>query len=55
MCLWREQYIALVIIVAMLLETMNYHDLPGHLRRLSNVCKDSKRKRLSQLHFFSSA
>jgi len=53
--LWREQYIALVIIVAMLLEAMNYADLSEHLSRLSGVCKNSKRKRLPQLHFFSSA
>jgi len=55
MSLWREQYIALVLIVAMLLETMNRHGLHDHLHRLSSVCKNSKRKRRLQLHFFSSA
>jgi len=55
MSLWREQSIALVIIVAMLLDAMNCSELLDHLHRLSNVCKDSKRKRQPQLCFFSSA
>jgi len=55
MSLWREQYIALVMVAGMLLEAMNYYDLSEQLRHLSNACKDSKRKRLHQMYFFSSA
>jgi hypothetical protein len=39
----------------MLLESLNYAGLEEHLSRLSEVCADSKRKRLPQLCFFSSA
>jgi len=55
MSLWREQYIALVIIAAMMLEAMSYADLSRQLSRLPGACKNSKRKWLPQLHFFSSA
>jgi len=55
MSLWREQYIALVMVASMLLEAMNYYDLSEQLSHLSDVCKDSKRKRLHQMCFFSSA
>jgi hypothetical protein len=53
--LWRELYTAQTLIVAMLLEALNYACLDEHLHRLSEVCADSKRKRLPQLCFFSSA
>ena len=55
MSLWREQYVALIMVVSMLLEAINYCDLLEQLKRLSGACKDSKRKRLPQLCFFSSA
>jgi hypothetical protein len=55
MSLWREQYVALVMIAAMLLDEMNTADLQYHLRRLSNACKSSKRKRLLQLCSFNSS
>jgi hypothetical protein len=55
MSLWREQYVALVLVAAMLLDVMNTADLQKQLKRLSNACKNSKRKRLPQLCFFSSA
>jgi hypothetical protein len=55
MSLWRELRVAMTLIVIMLLESLNASELPEHLRRLSNVCSDSKRKRMPQLHFFSSA
>jgi len=43
------------MMVSMLLEAMNYYDLSEQLKLLSDVCKDSKRKRLHQMCFFSSA
>jgi hypothetical protein len=55
MSLWRELRVAMTLIVIMLLESLNASELPEHLRRLSNVCSDSKRKRMPQLHFFRSA
>jgi hypothetical protein len=55
MSLWREQRIALAIVIAMLLGGMNRHELSDDLRRLPHVCKDSKRKRIPQSCFFSSA
>jgi hypothetical protein len=53
--LWRELRVALTLIAAMLLSEINYSDLSGQLNRLSSACADSKRKRLPQLCFFSSA
>jgi hypothetical protein len=53
--MWRELRAAQILVVAMLLEALNYASLDEHLRRLSEVCADSKRKRLPQLCFFSSA
>jgi len=55
MSLWREQQVALVMVVALLLEAMNTIDLQDQLFRLSNACKNSKRSRQPQLCFFSSA
>jgi hypothetical protein len=55
MSLRRELRVAMALIVLMLLESLNAAELPGHLLRLSNACPDSKRKRIPQLHFFSSA
>ena len=55
MSLWREQYVAHVMVAGILLEAMNYYDLSEQLSHLSYVCKDSKRKRLHQMCFFSSA
>jgi len=53
--LWRELCIAQTLLAVMLLESLNNADLLEHLSRLSDACADSKRKRLPQLHFFSSA
>jgi hypothetical protein len=55
MSLWRELQVAMTLIGIALLESLNDSDLQNHLRKLSSVCSDSKRKRQSQLHFFSSA
>jgi hypothetical protein len=43
------------MVAAMLLDVMNTADLQKQLKRLSNACKNSKRKRLPQLSFFSSS
>jgi hypothetical protein len=55
MSLWRELRVSMTLIVIMLLESLNAAELPEHLHRLSNAFSDSKRKRIPQLHFFSSA
>jgi len=55
MSLWREQYVALVMVVGMLLDAMNTADLPDQLICLSNACKDSKRKRLLQMSSFNNS
>jgi len=49
--LWRELYTAQTLIVAMLLESLNYANLTEHLNQLSSVCADSKRQRQLQ-HIF---
>jgi hypothetical protein len=43
------------MLVAMLLEAVNYTDLQNSLRLLPDACKNSKQKRQPQLHLFSSA
>jgi hypothetical protein len=53
--LWRELKVALTLVVVMLLADMNNACLTEQLGRLSAVCADSKRKRLSQVSFLSSA
>ena len=53
--LYRELYIAQTLLVVTLLESLIDLDLFELLSRLSDACKDSKRKRLPQLCFFSSA
>jgi len=53
--LWRELRVALTLVVIAILGSLNDSDLAEHLGRLPDACKDSKRKRLPQLHFFSSA
>jgi hypothetical protein len=55
MSLWRELYTAQTLLVAIMLEALNYIDLAEHLKRLSYACADSKRKRLPRMRFFSSA
>jgi hypothetical protein len=50
--LWRELYTAQTLIAAMLLEALNCVCLEEQLRRLPEVCADSKRKRLPQISFF---
>ena len=55
MSFWREQYIVCIIIVSILLEAITKVALSKHLSRLSNVCKNSKRKRLPQLCFFNTS
>jgi len=53
--LWRELYTAQTLIVAMLLEALNYSNLTEHLNQLSSVCADSKRQRQPQHVFLNSS
>jgi len=53
--LWRELYTAQTLIIAMLLESLNYSNLTDHLNKLSSVCADSKRQRQLQHVFFNSS
>ena len=53
--IWRELCITKTIVVIRLLEILDYSSLSRKLMMLSNVCKDSKRKRIPLLCFFSSA
>jgi hypothetical protein len=55
MSLWREQHIALVMLTGILLDAMTTADLQDRLSRLSNACKNSKRKRLPQLCLFNNS
>ena len=47
--LWRELRIAKALIILLLLESLLSTDLDKHLAQLSDLCKDSKRKRLPQM------
>ena len=53
--LWRELYTAQTLIIAMLLESLNYSNLTEHLNQLSSVCADSKRQRQPQHIFFNTS
>jgi hypothetical protein len=53
--LWRELRAVYTLIVSALLEGLNNVPFLKHLKRLRYDCADSKRKRIPQLHIFSSA
>jgi len=53
--LWRELRIAYSMLIKLVLDILDCTNLSLVLKRLSNACRDSKRKRIPQLHSFNSA
>jgi hypothetical protein len=53
--LWRELSVAQTLLVAILLESLYKASVFENLDLLSDLCKDSKRKRQPQLSLFNSS